>query len=221
MLVSTTCFRIVPNLKLVPSARRTGQIERRWPHYQHKDNTVRITGVSARSCVYLRPSYCLYTARHDCASVYVIPLPSGPPHNPAIPTLGRLGLARSPRSFIRHSQTLLRAVTSVKQIIYLSINDYTFNAMLKESTRYDNRNTVQEEGRPLNSTRLPAIEELTLGLKQKLHLQARARAAPYYIRKQEPVDLVERLLEQRALVAEAVRRLQEKKQPCHEISVDS
>ncbi|CAG9583284.1 unnamed protein product [Danaus chrysippus] len=69
--------------------------------------------------------------------------------------------------------------------------------------------------------RLPAIEELTLGLKQKLHLQARARAAPYYIRKQEPVDLVERLLEQRALVAEAVRRLKEKKQSCHEISVDS
>ncbi|CAG4945872.1 unnamed protein product [Parnassius apollo] len=63
--------------------------------------------------------------------------------------------------------------------------------MLKESTRYDSRNTVQEEGRPLASSRLPAIEELTLGLKQKLHLQARARAAPYYIRKQEPVDLVE------------------------------
>ncbi|CAG4952971.1 unnamed protein product [Colias eurytheme] len=93
--------------------------------------------------------------------------------------------------------------------------------MLKETSRYDSRNTSQEERRPLTSSRLPAIEELTLGLKQKLHLQARARAAPYYIRKQEPVDLVERLLEQRALVAEAVRRLQEKKQPCHEISVDS
>lgn len=95
------------------------------------------------------------------------------------------------------------------------------NAMLKENSRYDSRNTSHQESRPLASSRLPAIEELTLGLKQKLHLQARARAAPYYIRKQEPVDLVERLLEQRALVAEAVRRLQEKKQPCHEISVDS
>ncbi|OWR52761.1 hypothetical protein KGM_206687 [Danaus plexippus plexippus] len=92
--------------------------------------------------------------------------------------------------------------------------------MLKETSRYENRNTNQEEGR-ITSNRLPAIEELTLGLKQKLHLQARARAAPYYIRKQEPVDLVERLLEQRALVAEAVRRLKEKKQSCHEISVDS
>lgn len=93
--------------------------------------------------------------------------------------------------------------------------------MLKEKSRYENRHTTEQDNRSLQSTRLPGIEELTLGLKQKLHLQARARAAPYYIRKQEPVDLVERLLEQRALVAEAVRRLQEKKQPCHEISVDS
>lgn len=93
--------------------------------------------------------------------------------------------------------------------------------MLKEKSRYESRHTSEEQGRPLAASRLPAIEELTLGLKQKLHLQARARAAPYYIRKQEPVDLVERLIEQRALVAEAVRRLQEKKQPCHEISVDS
>lgn len=94
--------------------------------------------------------------------------------------------------------------------------------MLKEKSRFEHRHTPQGDGRPLASSRLPAIDELTLGLKQKLHLQARARAAPYYnIRKQEPVDLVERLLEERALVAEAVRRLQEKKQPCHEISVDS
>lgn len=93
--------------------------------------------------------------------------------------------------------------------------------MLKENSRYDNRHSSDKQNRPLTSSRLPAIEELTLGLKQKLHLQARARAAPYYIRKQEPVDLVERLLEQNALVAEAVRRLQEKKQVCHEISVDS
>lgn len=93
--------------------------------------------------------------------------------------------------------------------------------MLRESSRCDNRKSTAEESRPLPKSRLPAIEELTLGMKQKLHLQARARAAPYYIRKQEPVDLVERLLEQRALVAEAVRRLQEKKQSCHEISVDS
>lgn len=93
--------------------------------------------------------------------------------------------------------------------------------MLKENSRYDNRRTAGEESRPLPSSRLAPIEELTLGLKQKLHLQARARAAPYYIRKQEPVDLVERLLEERALVAEAVRRLQEKKQPLHKISVDS
>lgn len=93
--------------------------------------------------------------------------------------------------------------------------------MLRESSRCDSRKTTAEESRPLSNSRLPAIEELTLGMKQKLHLQARARAAPYYIRKQEPVDLVERLLEQRALVAEAVRRLQEKKQSCHEISVDS
>lgn len=93
--------------------------------------------------------------------------------------------------------------------------------MLKEKSRFDGSNTAGEESRPLPSSRLPPIEEITLGLKQKLHLQARARAAPYYIRKpQEPVDLVERLLEQRALVAEAVRRLQEKKQTCHEISVD-
>lgn len=93
--------------------------------------------------------------------------------------------------------------------------------MLKERSRYDNRHTTEEDGRPSAKSRLHAIDELTLGLKHKLHLQARARAAPYYIRKQEPVDLVERLLEERALVAEAVRRLQEKKQSCHEISVDS
>lgn len=37
-----------------------------------------ITDASGRCCVYLRPSYCLYTARHDCASDYVIPLPCTP-----------------------------------------------------------------------------------------------------------------------------------------------
>lgn len=93
--------------------------------------------------------------------------------------------------------------------------------MLREKSSCENRHSTEQDRRQLPSNRLPPIEELTLGLKQKLHLQARARAAPYYIRKQEPVDLVERLLEQRALVAEAVRRLKEKKQPCHEISVDS
>lgn len=93
--------------------------------------------------------------------------------------------------------------------------------MLKEKSKFENRHSSEEDGRRLASNRLPAIEELTISLKQKLHLQARARAAPYYIRKQEPVDLVERLLERRALVAEAVRRLQERNQPCHEISVDS
>ncbi|KAF9807838.1 hypothetical protein SFRURICE_000619, partial [Spodoptera frugiperda] len=141
--------------------------------------------------------------RHDCASDYVIPPPaSGTRGGPSFLRWGRAGsLAHS--FGIRHSQTLL------------------LTAYRTEKSRYENRHSSEEQNRPLTSSRLPAIEELTLGLKQKLHLQARARAAPYYIRKQEPVDLVERLLEQRALVAEAVRRLQEKKQPCHEISVDS
>lgn len=102
--------------------------------------------------------------------------------------------------------------------------------MLKETSRYPNtEKTKEEEHKSLQSSRLPAVEELALGLKQKLHLQARARAAPYYIRKQEPVDLVERLLEERALVAEAVRRLQalqahrtdDKKPSFYKCSVDS
>lgn len=102
--------------------------------------------------------------------------------------------------------------------------------MLKETSRVPNSEKTEEEGhKSLSTTRLPPVEELTLGLKQKLHLQARARAAPYYIRKQEPVDLVERLLEERALVAEAVRRLQalqthrtdEKKTSYQKCSVDS
>lgn len=101
--------------------------------------------------------------------------------------------------------------------------------MLKETTRYPNNAKSEDEGRKsISSGRLPAVEELTLGLKQKLHLQARARAAPYYIRKQEPVDLVDRLLEERALVAEAVRRLQalqshhsEDKKSFKKCSVDS
>ncbi|KPI92505.1 hypothetical protein RR46_13726 [Papilio xuthus] len=169
-----------------------------------------------------RSSLIANITRHDCASDYVIPLPPVPPHRPAIPTLGSAWLG-SLASLIHSTFANVVARRHIREADYLFINKrlVTFNAMLKESTRYDNRNTVQDEGRPLASTRLPAIEELTLGLKQKLHLQARARAAPYYIRKQEPVDLVERLLEQRALVAEAVRRLQEKKQSCHEISVDS
>lgn len=103
--------------------------------------------------------------------------------------------------------------------------------MLKETTRYPNTEKSEDDGhKSFSSGRLPAVEELTLGLKQKLHLQARARAAPYYIRKQEPVDLVDRLLEERALVAEAVRRLQalqavqahqEKKTTYQKLSVDS
>ncbi|CAG9100943.1 hypothetical protein JYU34_013494 [Plutella xylostella] len=101
--------------------------------------------------------------------------------------------------------------------------------MLKETTRYPNNNKTEGDGRnPISASRLPAVEELTLGLKQKLHLQARARAAPYYIRKQEPVDLVDRLLEERALVAEAVRRLQalqdhrsEDKKTMHKCPIDS
>ncbi|OWR52760.1 hypothetical protein KGM_206686B, partial [Danaus plexippus plexippus] len=36
------------------------------------------------SSVYLRPSYCLYTARHDCASDYVTPLPPQPRRDPQI-----------------------------------------------------------------------------------------------------------------------------------------
>ncbi|GBP48733.1 hypothetical protein EVAR_88194_1 [Eumeta japonica] len=102
--------------------------------------------------------------------------------------------------------------------------------MLKETSRYASTDKQDEETRKsLTNSRLPPVEELTLGLKQKLHLQARARAAPYYIRKQEPVDLVERLLEERALVAEAVRRLQalqahrpdDKPQSYRKCSVDS
>lgn len=148
-----------------------------------------------------------------------------PPRRPVFPTLDRAAsLAHSFGN--RHSQTLLRAAYCTGENSSLSLNSnlyllVLFINMLKERSRFDNRHTSEEDGRPSAKSRLPAIDELTLGLKQKLHLQARARAAPYYIRKQEPVDLVDRLLEQRALVAEAVRRLQEKKQTCHEISVDS
>lgn len=168
------------------------------------------------SCVYLRPSYCLYTARHDCASVDVIPLPSAPSE-----TRNSYAGVEPAHSLIHSTFANVAARRCVITNFFPILTPLAINAMLKENSRYDNRNTSHQESRPLASSRLPAIEELTLGLKQKLHLQARARAAPYYIRKQEPVDLVERLLEQRALVAEAVRRLQEKKQPCHEISVDS
>lgn len=179
------------------------------------------TNVTSLPCVYLRPSYCLYTGRHGCASVYVItPLP----YPRRDPSFALPGLSWLTRSFIRHSQTLLRVSLEPVKFLVLFCTVIVIKlpfTMLKEKSRYEHRQNAEQEGRPLTSSRLPAIDELTLGLKQKLHLQARARAAPYYIRKQEPVDLVERLLEQRALVAEAVRRLQEKKQPCHEISVDS
>lgn len=90
--------------------------------------------------------------------------------------------------------------------------------MLKETTRY--QKLLDDSEKPANnessdnlpSKLLPAVEELTLGLKHKLHLHSRRnRHSPYYnIKKQQdPVDQVERLLKERALVAEAVRRLQD------------
>lgn len=83
----------------------------------------------------------------------------------------------------------------------------SLDIMLKETTCVTNNNEARERV-SLSTTRLPPVDELTIGLKQKLHLRARTRAAPYYVKKTEPLDLVERLLQERALVAEAVRRLQ-------------
>lgn len=72
--------------------------------------------------------------------------------------------------------------------------------MLKESRFGASRDDARES----------SVDELTIGLKHKLHL--RARTAPYYLRRPEDLpqteDLLERLLQERALVAEAVRRLQ-------------